>query len=349
MSTIETHCKHCHQEITSTTAVDPFQWAHEATDESPCDTEGVPAGSLATPDAEKLLADAIAALDPSITLNYVSYDDKLDAAQIQVLLDGENPWESKEFTNFETWESEAGYHGVQWVLDDLLTEEQREILEAATTSNPGYTMKDGQRVAMTYTTDLMEDLRSEIQDRDDIDPAVGDLEGVYRYDLDVSIDGGPWDWDNDTRRETYREIATAAGLNVLDRDVIRKLRELTENASYGGHLYVIWYTDAETAIELAEPTHWKDTDKGPVEDTDVNGTVTFTGSPSLIILDHWNGSGHEVTIDTITVPWKPRNVSIDAKGTGRGYSWDEIAGVYGPAYDATATVTLDRQPPTKES
>jgi hypothetical protein len=83
-------------------------------------------------------------------------------------------------------------------------------------------------------------------------------------------------------------------------------------------------------------------DSGEVADAQC--AVTFAGA-HLIVLDHLNGSGHDVPIETITATWAPRRVTIDAPYTGRGYSWHEIAGPVSSAYGGTYTLRRDAAGP----
>jgi hypothetical protein len=345
MSEIEIHCKHCGNTIESSTIDQAYRWLHEETGNAFCDVTGPadavanagqPDRTLAEPDADKLYTDAEEALDATYTLNYVSYDDRLTPSQLQVLLNDENPWESSEFSDFEEWESDAGYHRTMEIIGELLTEEQREILEQPQ-SKQGF---KGDGTPMTYTTDRLDDLRFTIQDRDDSDLLGGCLDNMsdtlFRYDLDYAVPDWTMLQGNDERREAMRAIAEAAGLSVLDRKVIRQLRNLLANAPGGGTLYAMWYGSPKDAIELSKPIAW-DYDKGGEPVTDPVGTVTFSGA-TLQIINHWEGSGYGEEVETMTVPWVPLKVSIDAPKAGPGYSWHEIAYPSPRGYSATFTV-----------
>lgn len=347
MSDIDIKCKHCHEPIRDTSGMDAnIPWVHEDSGNSGCDVHS-PADAVmlmgvdineAAPDLVQLAADTEAALDAKYHLSYISYDDQLNPKQIQVLLDGDNEWESDEFSRLEEWESENKWRQAREILQDLMGETAFELLDGA-------------------NGEYIDNLRFAIEDRDESNVLTEMLNNtnqhLFRYDLDLDVPDWTMLQDTGERRQVYRDIAKAAGLNVFDRATLRTIRELVSESSYGGRLCIIWYDSPANAVKLAQNIGWKPVPKvdpatGASQDEseadlDPNGTVTFSGGVYLFIHDAWNGSGYTAKFDTVTAPWIPRKVRIDAKGIG-GYSWTEIAGPYPPAYESTFTINYDRPP-----
>lgn len=77
-------------------------------------------------DAERLLKHLIQGLDEKYDLIYISQGDQLNDKQVSALLsdDFEALWEG-----LDEWESEATYHGVKYVVEDITTSEERAGLE----------------------------------------------------------------------------------------------------------------------------------------------------------------------------------------------------------------------------
>lgn len=266
--------------------------------------------------AEQIKNAIIDRLDKSYTLVYVEYDDKLNDEQIAAFLKGEFPEDSKAFSDSEEWESETRYRAALGIIRDLCEGDEYEILEA--------------------DVDALDEVRDAIYDRDTSD-YYGELikatgSRLFRYDLGYELEPDSWNWDDAKYDEAAREIAAVAQLDANDADIMSELRTLIAEASYGGKLYVMWYGDTAQAIDLASAIDGTENNTNP-------GTVTFVNA-TLLILDSWNGSGmaaDDLKV-TLTLPIKPRNVTIDAPRTGTGYSWTEVAGPYNPAYAAEVTI-----------
>lgn len=304
---ITLRCKHCRAGIEHDD--DIRRYVHTDSDAVGCDLLTITA-PRAEPDLDRLVTDTTAALDERYTLVYLDRsDDGLTPQQIQVLLDGGNEWESTEFSFIEDNQADQYWEAATQVLRELLGEELYELLERA---------------------GRVEEIRWVIEERDDSGGLVDLLlkaspHSLFRFDLDVDV----LDYtvtsaaDDDTRQV----IATAAGLDLDHPPTAALVESLVANASYGGRLSVLWYGDPADAVALARP-HDPD---------DARATVTFTGA-HLLILDSWNGSGHEEPVPVITAQWGPRRVSIDAAHTGGGYSWTDTAGPVASTYSGTYRV-----------
>lgn len=304
MHDLTIRCFHCGEDIRST--FDPLcPWAHEHSGNAFCDVfgpqdavarVGEPERTEARPDVERLYSDAVDALDEHYRFDYIDQGDELTDKQLQMLLDGEELYEDD---HFDEWESDRRHLDTQYVIDDLLSPEQRDLL-------------DGR----------IEDLRQEIYDRDtgDLGQQLLHATGckLVRFDLEHTVDPYPWNAEQEELNERAEGIAEALHL-----DPTTEQRELLHNlvveASYGGRLYAFCYLDGEEALKLAT---------GGGEQPE---TVTFTPA-RIVVLDHLNGSGSEIELDSITVPWSPQRVTLDARGIGFGYSWDEVCGLHKPYY-----------------
>jgi hypothetical protein len=300
-------CKHCAEPVEP--AEDIGRYVHTDTDAVGCDVLDITSGR-AEPDVERLLADATAALEDRYTLLYLDRsDDGLTPPQIQRLLDGTNEWESPEFSFIEEHESDMRRDAAAQVLRDLLDDQWYDLVERAA---------------------RLDELRWEVEDRDDSGGLVALLlhaspHHLFRYDLGVDVpDYTVTSTEGDDTREV---IANAAGLDLAHPVTAALVDELVANASYGGRLSVLWYGDPVDAVELA----------GPYGSDGEPGTVTFTDA-HLLILDSWNGSGHTAAVPVMWAQWSPRQVSIDAPCTGRGYSWTDVAGPVASTYGGTCRV-----------
>lgn len=310
---IELRCRHCGQTIESTPPDQVRRWTHRDSVDVTCSV----GDGCAQPDVQRLHDDVVELLDETYTLVYVDQGDGLTPAQIRALLDGDAFYESAEFSRTEEWESEARWQAATEIIRDLV---------------------DADLLALLESVDLDESLRQEIYDRDDSDVFAELLRNsgsaLFRFDLNLDVPDASVLADPDEWTKAVGEIADAAGLDVLDHRVTGQILELIDHATYGGNLYVLWYTDPDSALDLATPTTHELADS----DNQV-GTVVFTGA-HLAVIDHLNGSGHTVAVDKITADWAPRRVSLDAPRTGPGYSWHDIAGPIASAYSGQYIRTI---------
>ncbi len=264
--------------------------------------------------AEQVKDDVIARLDATYTLIYAERDDALTNEQIAVLLKGENLFESDAFSRLEEWESDVRYDRAIEIIKDLCEGDEYDILDA--------------------DPDALDEVRFAIYDRDDSDIYTALLKNtgsrLFRYDLGYELESDSWRWDDQQYNTAVREIAEAAKLDLTP-DLAADLRTLVTEASYGGHLYIMWFGDTEQAVDLASAIEGTEANTNP-------GTVTFI-NPTLLILDGLNGSGMDAQVKaTITLDIKPGNVTIDAPRTGTGYTWSEVAYPSVSAYRCDVTI-----------
>ena len=316
-------CTNCEQPVHEDQAGE-HGWLRTATGASAC-AEG---GTAAYPDPELLYADAVAALDARYELVYVDYRETLREAQVQVLLAGENPWESKEFSWLWESESDNRAQGGDYVLENLLAGDERDLLEA-TSRSPGCS--------------LLDELLAEIYERDESD-IVGELlrhtgSLLFRYDLDHEVAPYPWLEEESELHRRAREIAEVLGVDFVDN--YPKLSSLVTEASYGGQLFAYFYGSVEEALALADPNdpYAKRVTAEPMPELAEPTTVTFARKAHIVVLDRLNGSGSEIELESVTVPWRKRAVAVDHGP----YSWDGICGLHKPAYSTEITYHYDKE------
>lgn len=247
--------------------------------------------------AAELVARAIAELPEKVQLVYVDYRDELGAEQVGYLIGGDmdSLWES-----LWPWEGDARLDGVQYLLHDILGDEDTETV-------------------MYADEGAFDTFQEACWDRDTSD-VLGDLirntpAAMVRYDLGHDVDAYPWTLEDDELDERARDMADAAGVDwETNRDAFRSL---AIEAPYGGGLCVLHCTDLDDVQTVAH-----------------GGTVTFT-DPYLLVYDGLNGSGHcEQVKGTVVVPIvKGETMRHDAGS----YSWsDDIAGVVHSAHATDA-------------
>lgn len=255
--------------------------------------------------AQELYEATVARLDKTYTLVEPSRgDDGLSDKQIRSMFEGE--YLDDVDPMFADWEAEGRHYGTTYVIDELLTQDERDTLDEY---------------------GLLDDLRAEIEERDesDIAHALAAITGHkwMRYRIDFAADS-MWNTDEADRDAELREIAETVG---IDFDTYRsQLLTMSENASEGGQLYVLWYGDIEPLV-------------GAAMSDEEGRTITWSRTPSLLTFETVNGSGWmcELPGATITLPWDRDNLRLD---TGDG-SWSEW--VCGGMYSSTTTnVTIKK-------
>lgn len=267
-------------------------------------TYGAPGGDEGTKeDAEDLYRDTLTRLDATYTLVEPSQGDGLSDDQIRTMFKGEYLDDAD--ATFMDWEADLRHDSVTYVIEDLLNEDERDLLD-----------EHG----------LLDDLRYDIQNRDvsDIAQALAAMTGNkwMRYRIDFEADS-MWATEEADRDAELREIAAAVG---IDFDTYRtQLFEMSENASEGGQLYVLWHGDIDplTSAAMSE---------------EEGRSITWSDTPSLLVFNTYNGSGWMCDLPgaTITLPWNRDNLRLDT-GTG---SWSEW--VCGGLYSSTSTdVTIN--------
>lgn len=222
--------------------------------------------------AQALYDATVAELKERYDLVYIDYRDELSDEDVQNLLNGEV---DKVEERLEEYTSENRHRGAEYEVEQLLTDEQRELLEEH---------------------DLLYDLQDEIKDRDESDPIRDMLRNTPQKLMTVDLDHEVPDYtlrEDDEFEQILADIAEAAGIELAaNRDA---LAEMVGNASYGGRLMVIWYGDAEAAIGATKAT-WTDPSllvyngwNGSGFDGEVKGSVTRDLKAGDIVLDSTRG------------------------------------------------------------
>jgi hypothetical protein len=257
--------------------------------------------------AQELYEATVARLDATYTLAEPGQGDGLSDDQIRVMFKGEYLDDADPV--FGDWEAEVRDYGTTYVVENLLDEEERDMLDEY---------------------GLLDDLRLDIQNRDDSDiaHALAAMTGHkwMRYRIDFAADS-MWGTEEDDRDTELRTIAATVG---IDFDTYRtQLLEMSENASEGGQLQVLWYGSIEPLVNAA----WSEAE---------GRTITWSDTPSLLIFNSFNGSGWMCDLPgaTITLPWNRDNLRLD---TGNG-SWSEW--VCGGLYSDTNTDVTITDPET---
>lgn len=315
MTDFDIKCKHCNQEIASSTMDEAYRWLHEDTGNAFCNGEifATPqtenTRTIAEPNVDQLRADVEEALDEKYELVYVQHDDRFSVEQVQAMLDGED-WSNKDLERFEEWRGEAQYTGAREALEELVREgDARDLLEA---TNHWYELID--EIRERDSSDTYKEMLSSTPDM------------LFRYWLNVSVPDYTVMNNEEQRKAAFAEIAEATGLDRLmpEPQWTQIIWTVVQESSYGGQLYVLWYGDVETAMKIADPIRFKtdgDFDRPVLEES--QGHLVWTGA-SMLILDRFNGAGWCDDVQVMVTDWVPRRVTVDAKHF-RGYSWTDTA------------------------
>lgn len=250
--------------------------------------------------AQELFDNTVENLDKSYELVEPGQGDSLSDDQIRLLFEGKPLFDD---AHFDEWELESEAESTTYIIEDILDEDERDLLERH---------------------DMLNDLRTEIQERNSSDPErslvrmTGNKWMRYRVDFEAV---STWAEDDEDRTAELTELA---GLLGIDFDTYRtQLLGMSRNASDGGQVYVLWQGDIEPLVNAAA--------------SDAEGTITWT-EPSLLTFDTMSGSGWmcELPGATITLPWNRDNLRLDT-GTG---SWSEwvCGGLYA---SQTTDVTIN--------
>ena len=271
------------------------------------------------------------ALPKSVTLLYVEYDDQLTDEQADKYLTGDDMAVYNDV--MERWGDDAQY--------DAMRDQLKETL-----SDMGL---DGEVVA----DDFQDDLSQVIYDRNDANPVPELLDhrqkDLMRFDL---VSGDEWDGYSDLHRkanqsvylkegvaEARTELAAQALLKngVIDQPLNAEDRARLVEAFGNGPE---WLHEGVTIGALFNaPT--KDAAL-PYEatlkpDGEVVHTIKTGGPGKIVVLDAWNGRGFDTELSTPITMNMTRNhhAHLDSPDykAGRGYGYDEIAGVDADYYD----------------
>lgn len=307
--------------------------------------QGIPAGGQFAPTAHtepKISLDAapgaagiIAANTAPVSLRYVAYDDRLTDEQMNMILAGQ--WNDAENDVDERFSDNA--------YEEAVTIARTELDEA---------VAEGRfdREWDELDQDEQDAARYAVEERDDSDPvkdllrntpdqlmrtSLGTPENLLK-DRSAVLGSHLDDGGFEARQKAVSDLLAAAGMDTSAAGVQDEIRALVNEGPYDWHegvqLDVIWYGGLEDAVST------------PRSDSEADGQkVLEFATPHVLLIDKWNGSGHEVVIpapltrtltrvqDDQETPQTGR-AYLD-KGAG-GYGWDEVAGVYKPAYKAGA-------------
>ena len=249
---------------------------------------------------------AIEALPDKVELVYVDHRDQLTDEQLQTVLT-----ESLDavLQDVDEQAMDLRDEGVWAVLEDCLDTEDLDLLRA---DHVG----------------LFDELRYALQARDVSDPFRDLLRNsggrLVRYRLDYDLAPGSWSWSAQEADDAARDLAEAAGL-AYEGDTAQACRDLVANASGGGSLWVVWDADVE---DLHDALSYGADDNKPV----ASGTITWT-DPCLLVLDSFNGSGHDARIEgELSAAFDPARLTLDSQGPG--YSWQDVSGAVPSGYDS---------------
>jgi hypothetical protein len=278
-------------------------------------------------------AGIIAANTAPVSLRFVDYDDRLTAEQMNMILAG--AWTDAE-------------NDVDENFSDNAFEEATRIAE--TEINAAFEGGRYDREWDELESDEQDTARYAVEERDDSDP-VKDLlrntpDQLMRTSLGTPesllkdrwaaagsrLDGGGFE----ARQKAVSDLLAASGMDTSAEGVQDEIAALVNEGPYDWHegvqLDVIWYGGVEDAVP---------TPRFESPETEGQKVLEFA-KPHVLLIDKWNGSGHEVVIPA---PLKRTLTRVgyddqEAPQTGRayldsdagGYGWDAVAGVHKPAY-----------------
>jgi hypothetical protein len=302
----------------------------------------------------QVAAYAITQLPKETSLVYISYDDQLMADQVQkIFVSRTAMYEVADEIdeNFYDHRDESAETIIKEIVGDeayeLIDEDEddkRTVMDAIYERDTSDTLRDLKR--NTHDMLIRYRLCSDWSDFPVRPPDNSD--GKYDAEIEgrkrAAACGIPYEAEaidsfSDAERQLdtdARKLAAIVGIKYLPhRD---ELRELIINASYGGSPEIIWYG---SATDLMKHLVVADDD----ENWATSGYLTFE-NPHLLVIDNLNGSGHDVCLKgaTVTVPFDPTMIVID-EAKNNGYGWDNIAGVYKPAYRTHVTFTPEEHEP----
>lgn len=272
-----------------------------------------------SPEVSAVLAKVAAAVEgQTYGLTFIEHGDRLSAEQCAVMVRGENPYESRLFSDLEVVMDDQRYEAAIVELKDMLTAQEFGVLDG--------------------DVDALGEARSMVQDRDTSD-LVGQLfentsSLLMRYDLglDVEIDHHSTDAQ---RAAMMVEIVEHLKLEAHD-PIISKLPELLHNVPYGGRLWVLWYGNPSQLVNGV-----LESQKARMGEQVRPATITFGKGAYLVCLDQSQGSGHDVRIEhDLSVAFDSDQLTTDEDG--RGYSWTEIASPSPMAYTADVRITYTK-------
>ncbi|MET4144129.1 hypothetical protein [Arthrobacter sp. UYCo732] len=298
-------------------------------------THAEPDLSLTTrnPPAATGAAGIIAANQSPVSLRFVDYDDRLTQEQMSMILAGQ--WVDAENDVDDNFADNA--------YEEATTTARTEIDEAVEEGRFDREWDD-------LDPDEQDEARRAVEERDDSDPIKDLLRNTPDQLLRTSL-GRPAErlseprWSSGhrlddggfaARHSAVSGLLKDSGMDVDSPEVRDAIDELVNEGPYDWHegvqLDVLWYGGIDDAVP---------TPRTESPETEGRKVLDFA-KPHVLLIDKWNGSGHDVVVPAAMKRTLTR-VGYDeeeAPQTGRayldsdagGYGWDSVAGVYKPAY-----------------
>lgn len=303
------------------------------------DLHSEPGVTLGAAGATATASAIIAAGTYPVTLRYAAYDDSFTTKQMDMILEGN--WNDAENDVDENLSDGAYEESVTVARGDLET-----------------AVAEGRfdREWDELDPDEQDAARYAVEERDDSDPVKDLLRSTGDQLMRTSL-GSPagrlseprWasghqldEGGFEARQKALSDLLKEAGVDPSAEGVQDALAELVDNGPFDWHdgvqLDVIFYAPLEDAV----PCTRFETDPGAGREK-----VLEFAKPNILLIDKWNGSGHDVVIpsplkktltrpseDTPEVPQTGR-AYLDA--SGGGYSWDAVCGLVKSAYGKDGT------------
>lgn len=236
-----------------------------------------------------------------VDLVYVDYRDQLTEEQCQKIIETGNLYDAEESSM--DWIADCQWDTMREIIKELAKHEELSDFEDDMVDD------DSLRDAI-YEADTSNVIKDLLRNTGKV--------AMY-YELDYYSEYG---LSEDSLKKEIKSIAKH--LKIDAKEHYTTLKELVENATYGGNLCVYWYGDLEDIIHDNE------------EDFKF---ISFSSPLHLCIMDRFNGSGHDVTLKApITAEFNRKNLCMDkAKGQGYSYGYD-VCGLYMPSYEDSPTL-----------
>lgn len=248
---------------------------------------------------ELTLADVESLLEKHYFLNEVSYDSDLssDMAAVQKAIREQNWMPLDEV--IEDW------GGQGYAENDALNTLKDEICRT-------YGVEDDE--AEKFIRENDDHLLTLIRERDESTP-LDDLmrhtsDPTFFFDTDEEIPYGAAFSDRDFK-EAAHDLKKILRIKQKDTRWDKDIEEVLINASYGGMVEIYFRASIADMMKLGDANK-----------------VTFT-NPMVAIVDHGNGSGHNVEFEglTVTFDFHPKQLHIDSRQTVHYAYGDDVCGM----------------------
>lgn len=295
-------------------------------------SDNVPA--LATPEAPTDAAGIIAEGTYPVLLRFVDYDDKLTKEQIGMILSG--AWNDAENDVEDRFSDHAYAEAVKVATEELETAVQEGRFD---------------REWDELDPDEQDAARYAVEERDDSEPVKDLLRNTPPQLMRTSL-GNPSErlaeprWtsghhqDNggfEARHNAVEALLKESGMDTSAPGVTAAIEELITEGPYDWHegvqLDVIFYSEIDDVVPSTQFDNDSDAGKEKV--------LEFP-KPHILLIDKWNGSGHDVVVPaplkrTLARPAEdgseaPRTGRVYLDDSGDGYSWDDVCGLVKSAY-----------------